>query len=149
MKAATLLLVEDNSQDEKLVMRALDKIDLAGVVDVVRDGQEALDYLFREGEFGHLRGTGLPAAVLLDIGLPKLSGLEVLVRLRAHPSTRLLPIVMLTSTDDERDRQRSYRDGANSFVRKPVEFEQFTDTLIQLGRYWLQTNEPPPEMANA
>lgn len=149
MKTATLLLVEDNSQDEKLVMRALGKIDLAGVVDVVRDGQEALDYLFREGEFGRLRGTGLPAAVLLDIGLPKLSGLEVLVRLRAHPSTRLLPIVMLTSTDDERDRQRSYRDGANSFVRKPVDFEQFTDTLIQLGRYWLQTNEPPPEMANA
>ena len=149
MRARSLLLVEDNSQDEKLVMRALGKINLAGATDVVRDGQQALDYLFREGEFVGLSGTVLPVAVLLDIGLPKLSGLEVLVRLRAHPNTRLLPIVMLTSTDDERDRLKSYRDGANSFVRKPVEFERFTDTLIQLGKYWLQMNEPPPEMADA
>lgn len=149
MSARSLLLVEDNSQDEKLAMRALGKINLAKTTDVVRDGQEALDYLFREGEFAGLSGTVLPAAVLLDIGLPKLSGLEVLVRLRAHPSTRLLPIVMLTSTDDERDRLRSYRDGANSFVRKPVESDRFTNTLIRLGRYWLQMNELPPEMADA
>lgn len=149
MTAHTLLLVEDNAQDEKLAMRALGKIDIAIAVDVVRDGQEALDYLFREGNFARLRGTGLPVAVLLDIGLPKLSGLEVLARLRAHPSTRLLPIVMLTSSDDEGDRLRSYRDGANSFVRKPVEFDRYTDTLIQLGRYWWQMNEPPPGMANA
>lgn len=138
----TILLVEDNDQDEKLVLRALQKINLANQVDVARDGQQALDYLFREGDFAGRSGPALPTVVLLDIGLPRVSGLEVLERLRADPRTRLLPIVILTSSDEERDRLRSYEDGANSFVRKPLDFAQFVETVARLGVYWLAVNEP-------
>lgn len=145
MNKKTILLVEDNLQDEMLVLRALKKINLVNKVDLARDGQQALDYLFREGEFAGRAGNDLPTVVLLDIGLPRLSGLEVLARLRADPRTHLLPVVMLTSTDEERDRLKSYEIGANSFVRKPLDFAEFAETVARLGIYWLATNEPPRE----
>lgn len=145
MNAKTILLVEDNSQDEMLTLRALRRANLANRVDVARDGQQALDYLFREGEFAGREGPDLPTVVLLDIGLPRLSGLEVLERLRADCRTLLLPVVILTSSDEEQDRLKSYECGANSFVRKPVDFADFAETVARLGVYWLATNEPPPE----
>ncbi|MEI7941199.1 MAG: response regulator [Verrucomicrobiota bacterium] len=143
MKRKTILLVEDTQPDERLILRTLNKINLANGVDVVRDGQQALDYLFREGEFAGRAGTDLPTVVLLDINLPRVSGLEVLERLRADPRTRLLPVVILTSSDEDRDRVRSYENGANSFVRKPLAFAEFAETVARLGIYWLATNEPP------
>jgi hypothetical protein len=142
MKGKAILIVEDTAQDEMLILRALRKANLANRIDVVRDGQQALDYLFAEGEFAG-RTAGLPAVVLLDIGLPRLSGLQVLERLRAHPRTRLLPVVILTSSDEERDRIKSYENGANSYVRKPLEFAELAETVARLGVYWLLTNEPP------
>jgi CheY-like chemotaxis protein len=145
MTTKSILLVEDNPQDERLTLRALHKANLANRIDVARDGQQALDYLFRTGEFADRDGPDLPAVVLLDIGLPRLSGLEVLAQLRADPRTALLPVVILTSSDEERDRLRSYEIGANSFVRKPVIFADFAETVARLGVYWLATNEPPPE----
>lgn len=138
-----ILLVEDNPQDEMLILRALRKANVANHIDVARDGQQALDFLFREGEFAGRPGPDVPTVVLLDIGLPRLSGLEVLERLRADPRTRLLPVVILTSSDEERDRLKSYEEGANSFVRKPVEFSEFAETVARLGVYWLATNQPP------
>lgn len=143
MKIKSILLVEDTRQDELLILRALKKINLVNEVDVVRDGQQAIDYLFREGEFAGRGGQDLPTVVLLDVNLPRVSGLEVLERLRADPRTRLLPIVILTSSDEERDRLRSYENGANSFVRKPLDFAEFAETVARLGVYWLATNEPP------
>lgn len=145
MTTKTILLVEDNPQDELLTLRALRKVNIANHIDVARDGQQALDYLFRAGEYVGREGPDLPTVVVLDIGLPRLSGLEVLARLRADPRTALLPVVVLTSSDEERDRLRSYEIGANSFVRKPVEFADFAETVARLGVYWLATNEPPPE----
>ncbi|EGV18465.1 response regulator [Thiocapsa marina] len=142
MKHRAILIVEDNPQDERLMLRSLRKAMLANTLDVVRDGQQALDYLFAEGEFAARDGE-LPAVVLLDIGLPRLSGLEVLERLRADPRTRLLPVVILTSSDEESDRLRSYASGANSFVRKPLEFAAFAETVAHLGNYWLLINDPP------
>ena len=143
MKNETLLLVEDTQQDELLILRALNKINLGNGVVVVRDGQQALDYLFREGEFAGRAGPDLPTVVLLDVNLPRVSGLEVLERLRADPRTRLLPIVILTSSDEEQDRLRSYENGANSFVRKPLDFAELAETVARLGIYWLATNESP------
>ncbi len=142
MKNKAILIVEDNPQDERLILRALRKANLANTIDVVRDGQQALDYLFVEGEFA-ARAPGLPAVILLDIGLPRLSGLQVLERLRADPRTHLLPVVILTSSDEERDRLQSYENGANSFVRKPVEFAELAETVARLGVYWLLINDPP------
>lgn len=144
MHARTLLLVEDNPQDELFTLRALRRAGLDNRVDVARDGQQALDYLFREGEFSRREGPGLPAVVVLDIGLPRLNGLEVLARLRADARTALLPVVMFTSSDDEQDRLRSYEHGANGFMRKPVDFDAFADHVVRLGMYWLAANEPPP-----
>jgi len=141
----SILLVEDNSQDEKLILRSLRKVNLVNQVDVVRDGQQALDYLFREGEFAGRTGNDFPTIVLLDIGLPRVSGLEVLKRLRSDPRTKLQPVVMLTSSDEERDRLTSYEDGANSFVRKPLDFTEFAETVARLGIYWLAVNKPPQE----
>ncbi|MFZ1643530.1 MAG: response regulator [Candidatus Contendobacter sp.] len=143
MKNKTILIVEDNPQDEMLMLRALRKANVANRIDVVRDGQQALDYLFGEGEFASRDPMELPAVVALDISLPRLSGLEVLERLRADPRTRLLPVVILTSSDEERDRLKSYQSGANSFVRKPVAFADFAETVVRLGLYWLATNDPP------
>jgi len=143
MPAKTLLLVEDNPQDEMLTLRALRRANFNNTVDVVRDGQQALDYLFRQGDYANRADPSLPAVVLLDIGLPRLSGLEVLQRLRADSRTALLPVVILTSSDEECDRLKSYQSGANSFVRKPVDFTEFAETVSRLGVYWLVTNQPP------
>jgi CheY-like chemotaxis protein len=142
MKGRAILIVEDNPQDELLILRSLRKANLANRIDVVRDGQQALDYLFKQGEFA-ARTDGMPAVILLDIGLPRLSGLQVLERLRADSRTRLLPVVILTSSDEERDRLRSYENGANSFVRKPLAFTELALTIVNLGVYWLLVNEPP------
>lgn len=143
MNQKSLLLVEDNSQDELLTVRALRRANVANRIDVARDGQQALDYLFREGEFAGREDPDLPTVVLLDIGLPRLSGLEVLERLRADARTALLPVVILTSSDEEQDRLQGYALGCNSFVRKPVDFAVFAETVARLGVYWLATNEPP------
>lgn len=137
-----LLLVEDDPQDERLTLRALGSVQQAQHVDVVRDGAAALDYLFRRNAFSGLDGQPLPAVVLLDIKLPKLSGLEVLERLRGGSGTRTLPVVMLSSSDARRDIQQSYQLGANSYVRKPVDARAFVHTIAELGIYWLGINEP-------
>ncbi len=140
----TILLVEDNAQDEQLILRALRKANLANHVDVVRDGQQALDWLFAEGEFHNRSTSALPALVLLDIKLPRVNGMDVLHRLRADPRTRLLPIVLLTSSTEEEDRLRGYERGANSFVHKPLDFGEFAEKIARLGMYWLAVNAPPP-----
>ena len=145
MNTKTILLVEDNPQDEMLTLRALKKANLANRIDVARDGQQALDYLFKTGEFADRDGPDLPTVVLLDISLPRLSGLEVLERLRADRRTELLPVVILTSSDEQKDRLMGYENGCNSFVQKPVDFAQFAETVARLGVYWLATNEPPPD----
>ena len=145
MNGRTILLVEDNPQDEKLTLRALRKVNLANHVDVVRDGQQALDYLFGRDEYAARAGADPPSVILLDINLPRVNGLEVLARLRAEPATRLLPVVILTSSDEERDRLASYEGGANSFVCKPLDFTEFAETVARLGIYWLAVNKPPQE----
>lgn len=139
-----MLLVEDNAQDEMLTLRALRKVNLVNQVEVVRDGQQAVDYLFQQGEFADRAGMALPAVVLLNLGLPRLGGLEVLERLRADPRTCLLPVAILTSSDEEQDRLASYKFGANSFVRKPLDFAEFAEAVAKLGVYWMALNEPPP-----
>ena len=143
MNKQSLLLVEDNPQDEMLILRALRKANVANQVNVVRDGQQALDYLFGAGEFAQRADAELPIVVLLDINLPRVSGLEVLARLREDPRTKLMPVVILTSSDEDRDRLRSYENGANSFVRKPVDFHAFAESVSRLGVYWVAINLPP------
>lgn len=139
-----ILLVEDNPDDVELTLRAFERSKVANRVVVVRDGQDALDYLFATGAHAG-RGPDLtPEVVLLDLKLPKVDGLEVLQRMRADPRTRRLPVVVLTSSNEEQDKVRSYDFGANSFVRKPVDFAQFIEAARQLGLYWLILNEPPP-----
>jgi len=142
MNNKSILLVEDNPQDEMLILRVLKKAKVANCIEVVRDGQQALDFLFNQGEFHDPDARELPTVILLDIGLPRLSGLEVLERIRADRRTRLVPVVILTSSDEERDRLRSYECGANSFVRKPLDFSEFAETVARLGVYWIATNEP-------
>jgi two-component system response regulator len=144
MREGTILLVEDNPDDEALTLRALRKNRIANEVVVARDGAEALDYLFGTGAHAG-RGPGaLPQVVLLDLKLPKVDGLEVLRRVRADPRARLLPVVILTSSKEDRDLVESYGRGANSYVRKPVDFAAFVEAVRQLGLYWLVLNEPPP-----
>lgn len=143
MTHTIILLVEDNPQDELLILRALRKANVANRIDIVRDGQQALDYLFNQGEFAQPEERELPVVILLDISLPRLSGLEVLRVIRADPRTVLLPVVILTSSDEERDRLASYENGANSFVRKPLDFAAFVETVARLGIYWVAINEPP------
>lgn len=141
MDEKTILLVEDNKKDELLTIRALKAINVANKIDVVHDGQEAIDYLLG----GESEGTGaerqLPAIVILDLKLPKLDGHEVLQRIRADPRTELLPVVILTSSDEERDITKSYQHGANSFVSKPVNIDEFTMAVKDLGLYWLIINK--------
>jgi DNA-binding response OmpR family regulator len=139
-----ILLIEDNADDEILTMRALKKHNLANEVVVARDGVEALDYLFGTGAYEGRDLMLMPQIILLDLKLPKVEGLEVLRRLRACESTRLLPVVILTSSNEEQDRIAGYGLGANSYVRKPVDFNQFIDAVRQLGLYWLILNEAPP-----
>lgn len=141
----TVLLVEDNPNDAALTLRALKRNRILNEVKIVRDGAEALDFLLCRGKHaGRDRGS-MPAVVLLDLKLPKLSGLEVLQRLRSEERTQLLPIVILTSSKEEQDLIDGYKFGANSYIRKPVDFTQFTEALRQLGLYWLVLNEPPPK----
>jgi CheY-like chemotaxis protein len=140
MHHKTILLVEDNADDEALTLRALKRNNICNEVAVARDGVAALDYLLSNGK-------PLPALVLLDLKLPKMDGLEVLRRLRAEPRTKLISVVILTSSKEEQDLIKSYDLGANSYVRKPVDFEQFTEAVRQLGMYWLVLNEPPPPLA--
>lgn len=143
MTGKTMLLVEDDSQDEMLILRALKKAHVANTIDVVRDGRQALDYLFREGEYTGFADRGLPTVVILDINLPRISGLDVLKMMRNDERTKTIPVVILTSSDEEEDRLRSYVNGANSFVRKPLEFKEFAEKVGSLGVYWLAINEPP------
>ena len=145
MKEKIILLVEDNPDDEALTLRALKKNNIRNVVVVARDGQEALDYLFGTGRHAGRDPADPPTVVLLDLKLPKLSGLEVLQRLRATERTKLLPIVILTSSKEEQDLINGYKFGANSYIRKPVDFIQFNTAVQQLGLYWLVLNEPPPK----
>jgi two-component system, response regulator len=144
MTNKAILLVEDNPDDELLTLRALKKNNVTGEVVVARDGVEALDYLFGAGEYAG-RDTGvMPQVILLDLKLPKVDGLEVLRRLRADERTRLLPVVILTSSGEQQDMLDGYGYGANSYVRKPINFEQFVWAVEQLKLYWLRLNEAPP-----
>lgn len=143
-----ILLVEDNPDDELLTLRALERSHIVNEVRVVRDGAEALDYLFATGPYLGRDVNALPQVVLLDLRLPRIDGLEVLRRLRADARTRLLPVVILTSSDEERDIVDSYRLGANSYIRKPVDFARFSEAVSQLGLYWLLLNQGPPAGRN-
>ncbi len=144
MKNQSILLVEDNPDDVKLTVRAFGKSTLPNRVIVATDGVKALDYLFGTGDYAGRDLNDMPAVVLLDLKLPKLSGLEVLRRLRADARTKRLPIVVMTSSREEQDVVASYDLGANSYVRKPVDFEQFSAAIDNLGLYWLVLNEAPP-----
>jgi two-component system response regulator len=144
MSERTILLVEDNPNDEALTLRALKKNNIQDRVVVARDGAEALDYLFATGAYHDRSPSDVPRVVLLDLKLPKIDGLEVLRRLRANARTRLLPVVILTSSNEERDLVAGYGSGANSYIRKPVDFNEFAETVSHLGRYWLQLNEVAP-----
>ncbi len=146
MDTKTILLVEDNPDDELLAIRALKKNNIMNEVIVARDGAEALDYLFGTGVYEGRDTSVMPQVILLDLKLPKISGLEVLRRLRDDERTKLLPIVVLTSSKEDRDLNESYRLGANSYIRKPVDFSQFSEAIKQLGLYWLVLNEAPPAM---
>lgn len=139
-----IVLVEDNRDDEELTLRALAKSKISNRVVVVRDGVEALDWMFRRGQHADRPETDVPQVVLLDLKLPKVDGLEVLRQLRANEATKLTPIVILTSSVEEQDLVRGYGLGANSYIRKPVDFAQFVEAVRQLGLYWLVLNEPIP-----
>ncbi len=146
MNERELLLVEDDAHDEALTLRALSKNGIRNRIVVIRDGVQALDYLFGQNAYATRDVSELPAVMLLDLKLPKIDGLEGLRRVRAYPRTRWLPIVILTSSNEDRHRAEGYSLGANSYVRKPVEFTEFASAVQQLGVYWLLLNEPPPPM---
>jgi two-component system response regulator len=144
MDVKTILLVEDNPDDEVLTLRALKKNNIGNDVAVARDGAEALAYLFGTGAYTNRNVLDLPTVVLLDLNLPKVGGLEVLRQIRADERTRRLPVVILTTSKEEQDVIASYDLGANSYVRKPVDFDRFIDAARHLGLYWLLLNESPP-----
>jgi len=139
-----ILLVEDNPKDEELTLRALKRTNIMNPIVVARDGVEALDYLFSRGAYANRDSAAMPQLLLLDLKLPKVDGLEVLKALREHELTKLLPVVVLTSSLEDQDLVRSYSLGANSYVRKPVDFVQFLEAVRQLGLYWLILNENAP-----
>jgi len=141
MSKKAILLVEDNPDDEELTLRSLKQSNILNDVVVVRDGVEALDYLYGSGSYADRDTTVTPAIILLDLKLPRLNGIEVLQRIRAEPATKLTPVVVLTSSSEEEDVVASYTMGANSYVRKPVKFPQFAAAVKQLGLYWLLLNQ--------
>jgi two-component system, response regulator len=145
MEKKMILLVEDNPDDEALTLRALKKSNILNEVVVARDGVEALDFLFATGMYGDRDSNIMPQMVLLDLKLPKIDGLEVLRRLRADERTQMLPIIILTSSKEEQDLINGYKYGCNSYIRKPVDFSQFSESVRQLGLYWLVLNETPPK----
>lgn len=147
MAQKTILLVEDSADDEALTLRALTRNNIGNDVVVTRDGEEALEWLFATGRYAGRDRHDLPALVLLDLKLPKVDGLEVLRRIRDGAETRLIPVVILTSSREEHDRLEGYASGANSYIRKPIDFAHFVEAVRQVGLYWLVLNEPPPDAA--
>ncbi len=143
MKTKVILLVEDNPDDVKLTLRALKKSNILNTVTVVSDGVEALAYLFGTGAYEGRDTSDMPQLILLDLNMPRLGGIEVLQRMRADERTRLIPVVVLTTSTEDADKIESYSLGANSYVRKPVDFDQFARAVQQLGLYWLVLNEAP------
>jgi two-component system, response regulator len=143
----TIMLVEDNPDDIELTLRAFRKNNIANNTVVVHDGAEALDYLFCQGAYSNRDIKDQPRLILLDLKLPKMNGLQVLERIRASEVTKLLPVVILTSSKEESDLITSYKNGANSYVRKPVDFNQFVEAVKQIGLYWLLINESPPNQS--
>ena|SRR5258706_13302292 len=141
----TILLVEDNATDEGLTLRSLKKSNIMNKVVIARDGPDALDYVFARGAFAGREATEEPQIVLLDLNLPKIGGLDVLKAIRADEKTKLLPVVILTSSKEDRDLLAGYKLGANSYVVKPVDFTQFSDAVRQLGLFWLLINQKPPK----
>ena len=144
MNNKIILLVEDNPDDQQLTLRAFKKNHIVNELIVVQDGAEALDYLFSTGKFNDRDLSVLPSLILLDLKLPKIDGLEVLRRIRNDDRTKLLPVVILTSSKEEQDLINGYKMGANSYIRKPVDFAKFMEAVQQLGLYWLVLNESPP-----
>jgi len=138
-----ILLAEDNAEDAEMTMRALRRNHLANQLHWVKDGAEALDYLFCRGQYADRDAARPPKLVLLDIKMPKVDGIEVLRRLKQHQSTRAIPVVVMTSSNEERDVIESYRLGVNSYIVKPVQFDQFIETVAKIGLYWLLTNRVP------
>jgi CheY-like chemotaxis protein len=143
-KVKRILVVEDSEEDIELTLAALDGHNVANEVDIARDGAEALDYLYRRGAFAD-RVTDLPVVILLDLKMPRVDGLEVLRQIKADPDMRKIPVVMLTSSREEQDLVRSYELGVNAYVVKPVNFQQFMESVRQLGCFWAVINEPPPQ----
>lgn len=144
MESKVILLIEDNISDIELTRRAFQKSHIANQLDVVEDGQEALDYLFNKGQYAGKPAKELPSLILLDLKLPKIDGLQVLQQIRANNLTSRLPVVILTTSSEEQDIAQSYDLGANSYIRKPVDFTQFIEAIQNLGLYWLVINEPAP-----
>ncbi len=140
----TILLVEDSQDDRELIMFAFGKHRIANQIDMVEDGEKALDYLNGQGEYSHRKDESLPVLIMLDINLPKINGIEVLREIRKNGRTKLLPVIMFTSSNEEKDLIESYSLGANSYIRKPVDPDKFDNAIRQLELYWLLINEPPP-----
>jgi len=140
-----ILLVEDDPRDVRLTMRELQAESLRTRVEVARDGAEALDFLFCQGDYSRRSIDHPPKLVLLDLKLPKVDGLQVLREIKSHPSTKAIPVVILTSSKEERDMVESYKLGVNSYIQKPVDFEKFRETIRTLGLYWVGVNQPPPD----
>lgn len=147
-KTVLILLIEDNPDDEELTLLAFEQSQMSSEVVVARDGVEALDYLFGTGKFADRNLDVMPALVLLDLQLPRINGLEVLQRLRTDNRTKFIPVVILTTSNEQQDLINSYKLGCNSYIRKPVDFDQFQIAVQQLGMYWLLLNEPPPVLVN-
>lgn len=144
MEEIEILLVEDDPRDARLTMRGLESANVKGKIELARDGEEALDFLLCRGAYTHRSMSHPPALVLLDLKLPKVDGLQVLREVKANSATRAIPVVVLTSSREETDLVQSYQLGVNSYIQKPVDFDQFRETIKTLGLYWLVVNQPPP-----